>query len=113
MHIEEHKICYLAGHNVVVYNIEEKLQSFFPGLEGSSEISGMCISPHRRYLAVAEKSPQGGAVFVYDTTTQRKKRNLIIGDIESKEYVSMAFAPGNENKFLISLTGAPDWTLIY
>ena len=57
VHVEEHKICYLAGHNVVVYNIEDKLQSFFPGLEGSTEISGMCISPLKRFLAVAERSP--------------------------------------------------------
>ena len=34
-------------------------------------------------------------------------------DCQSKEYVSMAFAPGQENKYLITMGGPPDWVLVY
>ena len=61
---------------------------------------------------MAEKG-ETATVFVYDTSTQLKKNSLSTPNVESQEYVSMAFAPGQEYKFLITLSGAPDYTLVY
>ena len=111
-HIDEQKVIYTAGHNVVIYSPEEKQQQFFPGLSNSLGITAITLSPLRRHLAVAEKSDQA-LIVVYDTHTQRKKRQMSTGEVLSSEYISLAFAPGQENKYLISLGGAPDWQLVF
>lgn len=111
-HIDEQKIIYTAGHNVVIYNTEDKLMQFFPGLDISLGITSIALSPLRRHLAVAERA-EPAVVIVYDTHTQRKKRMMSTPDVISTEYVSMAFAPGQENKYLITMGGAPDWQLVY
>lgn len=111
-HIDEQKVIYTAGHNVVIYSPEEKQQQFFPGLANSLGITAITLSPLRRHLAVAERSEQA-IIVVYDTHTQRKKRQMSTGDVLSSEYISLAFAPGQENKYLISLGGAPDWMLVF
>lgn len=110
--MDEHKLIYTAGHNVVIYNAEDKHMQFFPGLEVTVAITCVTLSPLRRHLAVAEKA-EPAIIVVYDTHTQRKKKKMSTPDSISPEIVSMAFAPGQENKFLISMGGAPDWTLIY
>ena len=106
-HIDEQKVIYTAGHNVVIYSPEEKQQQFFPGLGTSLGITAITLSPLRRHLAVAEKADPA-VIVVYDTHTQRKKRHMSTPDVQSTEYISLAFAPGQENKYLISLGGAPD-----
>lgn len=111
-HIDEQKVIYSAGHNVVIYSPEEKLQQFFPGLGISLGITAITLSPLRRHLAVAEKA-EPAVIVVYDTHTQRKKRQMSTQDVQSTEYISLAFAPGQENKYLISLGGPPDWMLVF
>ena len=111
-HVDDTKIIYTAGHNVVIYSKEDHLMQFFPGLDVSQEITSIVISPLRRHLAVAEKA-EPAVITVYDTHTQRKKRMMNTPDCQSNQYVSMAFAPGQENKYLIAMGGPPDWTLVY
>ena len=65
-HVDEHKVVYPAGHNVVTYNIEDKLMQYYPSLETTTEITHMSISPTRRYLAVCEKAKKA-TCNVYDT----------------------------------------------
>jgi WD40 repeat protein len=112
IHVEEHKILYTAGHNVVLYNTEDKTMYFFSGQEGTLGITSVALSPLKRYLAVAERAERA-LVTVYDVHTQRKKKQFNTTDCNSTEYVSMSFAPGQENKYLITMGGAPDWTLVY
>ena len=112
MHVEEHKVIYTAGHNVVLFNTEDKTMYFFSGQEGSLGITSIALSPLKRYLAIAEKAERA-FVSVYDVHTQRKKKQFNTSDCASTEYVSMSFAPGQENKHMITMGGAPDWTLVY
>ena len=112
MHVEEHKILYTAGHNVVLFNTEDKTMTFFSGQEGTLGITSVALSPLKRFLAIAEKAERA-LVTVYDVHTQRKKKQFNTTDCSSTEYVSMSFAPGQENKHMITMGGAPDWALIY
>ena len=111
-HIDEHRVIYASGHNIVIYNIEDRQMQFLPGLEGSLGITAVSLCPKRRFLAVAERAERA-IIFVYDLQKQRKKRALVTSDCLSQEYISMSFAPKLEKKYLISLGGQPDWTLIY
>lgn len=111
-HVDEHKVIYAAGNYVVTYNTEDKLMQFYSGSETTLGITCLALSPLRRYLAVAEKGDPA-TVRIFDTQNQRKKKDLISEDVAVREYVAISFAPGQENKFLITLSGAPDWSLIY
>lgn len=111
-HIDEHRVIYSSGHNIVIYNIEDRQMQFLPGLEGSLGITAMTLCPLQRFLAVAERAERA-IIFVYDMQKQRKKRALVTSDCLSQEYISLSFAPKQEKKYLISLGGHPDWTLIF
>jgi len=43
--IEEKKLVYVAGHNVIIYNVEENTQFFIPGSEGTESINFITVSP--------------------------------------------------------------------
>ena len=106
-HIDEHRVVYSAGHNIVIYSIEDRQMQFLPGLEGSLGITSVTLCPKHRFLAVAERAERA-IIFVYDMGKQRKKRALVTSDCLSQEYISLSFAPKQEKKFLISLGGPPD-----
>jgi WD40 repeat protein len=109
---DEHRVIYPAGHNIVMYNTEDKGMSFFPGLEGSQGFTCLALSPSKRYLAVAERADRA-IIFVYDMHTMRRKKTLTTTDCMSQEYISISFATGQEGKYLVSMGGAPDWILVY
>lgn len=47
-------IVYVAGHNVVIYNILEGKQRFIHGSESSESITAMALCPSARFVALAE-----------------------------------------------------------
>lgn len=54
--VEDNTVVYPCGHNVVIYNMQDKSQRYIPGIEGSEGITAMALSPSRKYLAVCEQS---------------------------------------------------------
>jgi hypothetical protein len=50
--LEDHRIVYTAGHNVVVYNTEDKSQYFYSGSEGTKGITAISLSPLKRHIAI-------------------------------------------------------------
>jgi hypothetical protein len=46
---------YVAGHNVIIYNVEENTQFFIPGSEGTECINFITLSPTNRFLAICER----------------------------------------------------------
>lgn len=110
MHIEDHRVAYVTGHNVVSFNTEDRSMQFYPGIEGTISITALALSSNRRFLAVAERA-KTAIVSVFDMNS-KKKRTMTTPDCASEEYISMAFPSGSENKFLLTQGGAPDWTLV-
>ena len=114
--VDEHKILYTAGHNIVVYSTDEKIQHFLNGQEGTDKITTVAVSKSKKYLAVCEKS-KWATCTIYDIISQKKKKTLPDPDIDcsdytSGEFLSACFSPKAENQFIITLTGAPDWLLL-
>eukprot|EP00391_Amoebophrya_sp_Ameob2_P005860 CAMPEP_0178992180 /NCGR_PEP_ID=MMETSP0795-20121207/5960_1 /TAXON_ID=88552 /ORGANISM="Amoebophrya sp., Strain Ameob2" /LENGTH=1181 /DNA_ID=CAMNT_0020684011 /DNA_START=596 /DNA_END=4141 /DNA_ORIENTATION=+ len=116
---EESQLAYPAGHTTVLYYQEQKQQKFFPGTDGTEEITCMAISTSKRYLAVAEKATklQGDrpVVTIYDLQTLRKRKTCCYLDCDSPSIISMAF--DTQGKFLLtqmgpSPSGKHDYTLI-
>ncbi|CAH8509372.1 unnamed protein product [Schistosoma turkestanicum] len=104
-------IVYPCGSNLVLYNVEQNVQKFIAGLEKSEGMTALAISPNRRFVALAEKTPDKPVVIVYDVHTLRKKKTLYFPDVHSTEFVSIAFSP--DSKYLVVQSGGPDWILTY
>lgn len=47
-------IVYVAGHNIVIYNILEGKQRFIHGSDVSKSITAMTLCPSARFVALAE-----------------------------------------------------------
>ena len=93
----------MLGYGVVCSDVN--------GPQGRTEICGLAVSPNKRYVAVAERGVERGLINVYDVRTLKKKKTLYNAtEMRSKEYVSICFSPDSKN--LLSMGGAPDWTLI-
>jgi hypothetical protein len=73
----------------------------------------MCLSPSKKFLAVCEKADKA-VCCVYDVSPNNIKRRKILTstDYNSKEFVSVAFAPSNEKSMLVTLTAEPDIKVI-
>jgi WD40 repeat protein len=108
---DENTVVYPAGANIVLYNIDLKTQKFIPCSEKSTALTTVCISPNRRYIALAEKIADKPVVNIFDLHTLRKRKVLSSTEIQSSEIVSMAFS--NDSKNLITQGAGPDWTLLY
>uniref|UniRef100_A0A0B7A6G0 Cilia- and flagella-associated protein 57 n=1 Tax=Arion vulgaris TaxID=1028688 RepID=A0A0B7A6G0_9EUPU len=107
---DEQTIVYPAGSNCILYNIDQKSQKFIPGTDKSEGMTALAVSPNRRYMAIAEKADKP-TVTIYDLHSLRKKKVLSSNDIQSGEYISLAFSP--DSKYLVTQGGKPDWTLLY
>ena len=49
-YLDDQLIVYPAGHNIVVYNIEEKKQKFICGSDTTEGITAMAVCPSKRYI---------------------------------------------------------------
>jgi WD40 repeat protein len=109
-YVDEQTVLYPAGSNIVLYSIEQKTQKFIPISDKGESITALALSSNKKILAVAERSekPQ---VIIYDVATIRKRKVLQITETECKDFISIAFS--NDSKYLITQSGAPDWTLYY
>lgn len=110
---DERKVLYVAGHNVVEFNMEENQQKFYSPMDGSVSITALTLSPKRVLMAFAEtqkaKSP---IIHIYDNT-QRKRRSLIPTTIQANNVLSLAFATTKDERSILVLYGAPEFALIY
>ena len=73
-YLDEQTIVYPAGSTLVIYNTATREQKFIPGSHGAEGFTAMAVSPNRRYIAAAEKSPAGASVAIYDLHTLKKRK---------------------------------------
>ena len=110
-YLDEQSILYPSGANLVLFNVDQKVQKFIPCSVGSEGMTALAVSPNKRYAAVAEKKSDKPTISVFDLNTQKRRKVLSILDIASQEFISLAFSP--DSKYLLSQTSSPDWTLTY
>ncbi len=102
---------YPCGHNIVIYNLDDKSQVYIPGVEGSEGITTLALSPSRRFLAVCERAEKA-LCLIYDLSginqipplQPRRRKILTSQDYNSKEFISACFSPINEKGIIATLT---------
>ena len=69
-------VIYPSGHNVVIFNTEQKTQKFIPGTENTEGITAMAVSPNHKYVAVAERAKEGekAQVTIFDLHTLKRRK---------------------------------------
>jgi hypothetical protein len=114
--IDEKKLLYVAGHNVIIFNPEEGTQYFIPGSENVEAINFITISPAKKFLAICERGETRAQVTIYNLQT--RKRQKVIPEIDqevdykTKEFLGVAFCPKDEKRHIVTLCGEPDWCII-
>lgn len=108
VYVDDQAVAYPAGHNLIVYSLDEKRQKFITATETTEGITAMALAPNRRFVAVAEKSNRG-MVSIYDLKTLKKRKVLSSADTQGRSYVCMEFSA--DNQLLLTQGGAPDWIL--
>ena len=75
-YLDEQTVLYPAGHNVVIFNTEQKTQKFIPGTDNTEGITAMAVSPNHKYVAVAERAKEGekAQVTVFDLHTLKRRK---------------------------------------
>lgn len=106
--LDDDVVVYPAGHNVVLYNAEEKVQKILNGSDTSEAITAMAVCPSKRFIAVAEKSERG-IVNIFDLKTLKKRKVLTASNSSSTHYVDMAFS--SDNQLMLTMTAGPNWML--
>ena len=107
--VDNHQVVYIGGHTIVMYNKSDKRQRFIHLSEVQDNITAFTSESGKKLCAVAERGDRPLA-HVFDLRTCRKKKSLCAQDVNSKEFVSMKFS--EDSALLLTLTGAPDWTLL-
>ncbi len=82
--IDETTVLYPAGSNTILYNTETKQQRFIPVTDTCEAITALCVSPNKRFVAVAERGDKSPLVAVYDLNTMRRRKILNPVETESK-----------------------------
>ncbi|KAI8906392.1 WD40-repeat-containing domain protein, partial [Gorgonomyces haynaldii] len=109
-YVEENTILYPAGNNIILFNVEQKLQRFVPIGDQAEGITSIAVSSDRHVFAAAARSSPKPIINVYDLHTFRKRRQLTpIDNITSREFTSLSFSM--DSKYLAAQCGKPEWTL--
>nr|XP_004559935.1 cilia- and flagella-associated protein 57 isoform X2 [Maylandia zebra] len=108
---DEQTVVFPSGNSCVCFNTVQRWQRFISGSERSQGMRAMTISSNRRYLAVSDYGERA-TVTVFDLQHEqgRKRKVLSAGDMSVQEFICIAFSP--DSKYLIGLTGSPEWMLI-
>ena len=110
-YLDDNTILYPCGHNIVMFNTDERTQKYISGIEGSEGITSLALSPSKKFLAVCERAERA-VCCVFDMTTLKRRKVLTSTEFSAQEFVSVNFAPSNEKSMLVTLTSEPDYMVI-
>ena len=74
--VEDKKLVYVAGHNVILYHTDDMSQLFIPGSSDADAINFIHVSTTGKYLAICEKAERRAQVQIYDFSTLKTKKKI-------------------------------------
>lgn len=110
LHTGETSIAFPTGRHLSIYNTETKEMSFLLQNDDVAEMTAIATSYNRKYLGVCEVRVNGeGQVTIYNAASEKRVRSLQHPDC--KTFSALCFS--SDSKFLLTVGGAPDYTLVY
>ena len=100
--VEEKKLIYVAGHNIIIYNTDEGTQYFVPGSSNSDGINYIALSATSKFLAICERGAEHAMCTIYDIVHRKKKKTIPDEEVmeaipyQAKEFLSCSFSVKNE-----------------
>ena len=112
--LNDSTVLYPAGHNIVIYNMDDKQQTrYIPGIEGSEGITALALNRNKTHLAVAEKTHKTPICSVYNLETMRRKIIVSNEITKQREFISIAFSPTDDKKLVTLTENAHDQQQIF
>lgn len=75
---EDITLLYVAGHNIVLYRLDEKEQSFMAGSNDTEAITHVALAKSKKFISVCERSTAGnkGKFSIFDLNTLKKLKEM-------------------------------------
>jgi len=113
--LDEARLAYPVGRNLVFHNTQSNSQKFVQGAEKIDKITAIALSPNKKFIAVAE-SGEHPQIEIFDTNsstnTTRRRKVLTVPELDAVNgFTCMAFS--SEGRYLVTQGGAPGWNLVY
>lgn len=121
-YISESCVVYPSGR-CLVFHQSNGVRKIRTGSDSTEGISSLCLSPNRKYLAVAEKTKPLSAnvkindlkknppvIKLYETSNYTVKKTISHPGVGSHEYVCIAFS--QDGKYLVAQGGGPEYNLV-
>lgn len=113
--VDDNKLAYIAGHNVVIYNQEDKSQQFVAGTEGVQAIVAVTVSSKVPLMAICERTDTKARCTIFNLTSRMKVRVIPEveheADFKSNVFYGAAFCPKDPARYIVTLCGEPDWVV--
>ncbi|ORX56083.1 WD40 repeat-like protein [Piromyces finnis] len=108
--IDEGMVMFSSGKHLVAYNVDHKVQRFFPICD-EGEIDYIAQSLDKSLMVIIESNPGKILLHLFDILNLRKTLTYeIITD--SNDKMEIIYASFTEEKYLLFIqTGKPNWTL--
>ncbi|OUM64726.1 hypothetical protein PIROE2DRAFT_8413, partial [Piromyces sp. E2] len=110
--IDEGMVMFSSGKHIVAYNVDHKVQRFFPICD-EGQIDYIAQSRDRSLMVIIESNPGKILLHLFDVLNLRRTLTyeIITENEEKMDIVYASFT--DENNLLFIQTGKPDWTLLF
>lgn len=108
--VDEQTLAFVAGMNLVLYNVETKTEKFYCISEMDEVTAALSISSNKKHLAIAQISHNKLSISVYDVLTWRLRKAIPFTE-DCMEFWDMAIS--QDGKYIVFHSGSPDFSLYY
>lgn len=100
--VDDKKLLYVSGHNVIMYNIDEQSQYFIPGCDNTERINKISLSNYgSNFLAICQVAERAHCT-IYDIDSRKRVNTLTAArdperyDFTCREFLDASFSPKND-----------------
>ncbi|RZF41535.1 hypothetical protein LSTR_LSTR000249 [Laodelphax striatellus] len=109
--ITEDDVLYPAGGVLVIHNYLERTQRYIKLPRHLNTVSMLVVSPNKNVVAVVQEGEKP-SILLYDLKTLKRKKILNLPyESPVRNFASVAFT--SDNKYVVAITGSPDWMMLF
>ncbi|XP_044252622.1 cilia- and flagella-associated protein 57 [Tribolium madens] len=111
--ITDEEIIYPVGAVLTIHNLNQKRQKYIKLADKGKNVTEIVVSPNKKLVAVVETGEKPFITLWCPLTYKKKRQINLPTDKEtlSERFTAVAFT--FDSKYLVCVSGEPDWTLYY